>query len=72
MKIILLLALITPVLAQGGPRPNDLGETNLALGDAGIAWYPELAPGLAEAKRSNKPILFMAVASQCNGISGVF
>jgi hypothetical protein len=27
---------------------------------------------LAEAKRTNKPILFMAVASQCGGISGVF
>lgn len=71
MKIVLFLALIAAAFAQG-PRPNELGESDLPLGDPGIAWYPELAPGLAEAKRSNKPILFMAVASQCSGISGVF
>ncbi len=57
---------------SGGPRPTDLGESDAELGAAGIAWYPILEDGLAEAKRTNKPILFMAVASQCNGISGVF
>lgn len=56
----------------GGPRPTDLGESEAELGSAGIAWYPILEDGLAEAKRTNKPILFMAVASQCGGISGVF
>lgn len=56
----------------GGPRPSDLGESNAELGAPGIAWYPILEDGLAEAKRTNKPILFMAVASQCSGISGVF
>lgn len=56
----------------GGPRPENLGESNAELGAPGIAWYPILADGLAEAKRTNKPILFMAVASQCGGISGVF
>jgi len=69
--IFLLFALIAGAFAQG-PRPSDLGESALPLGDPGIAWYPELAQGLAEAKRTNKPILFMAVASQCGGISGVF
>jgi hypothetical protein len=56
----------------GGPRPENLGESDAELGSAGIAWYPILDDGLAEAKRTNKPILFMAVASQCGGISGVF
>lgn len=56
----------------GGPRPEQLGETPADLGSAGIAWYPILADGLAEAKRTNKPIMFMAVASQCGGVSGVF
>lgn len=56
----------------GGPRPSDLGESDADLGSAGIAWYPILEDGLAEAKRSNRPIFFMAVASQCGGISGVF
>ena len=55
-----------------GPRPTDLGESDLEIGQAGIAWYPKLEDGLAEAKRQNKPIMFMAVASQCSGIPGVF
>ena len=55
-----------------GPRPENLGESEAELGSAGIAWYPILEDGLAEAKLSNKPIFFMAVASQCGGISGVF
>ena len=56
----------------GGPRPMELGETPADLGSSGIVWYPILKDGIAEAKRTNKPIMFMAVASQCGGISGVF
>jgi len=56
----------------GGPRPDDLGESDLALGEAAIAWYPRLEDGLAEAKRTNRPIIFMAAASQCGGVPGVF
>lgn len=56
----------------GGPRPEQLGENPAELGSAGIVWYPILEDGLAEAKRTNKPLIFMAVASQCGGISGVF
>lgn len=56
----------------GGPRPNDLGEADLDLGEAAIAWYPRLQDGLAEAKRTNRPIIFMAAASQCGGVPGVF
>ncbi len=32
----------------------------------------DLEDGLAEAKRTNRPIFFMAVASQCGGVPGVF
>ena len=56
----------------GGPRPDDLGESDLDLGEAAIAWYPRLEDGLAEARRTNRPIIFMAVASQCGGVPGVF
>ena len=52
--------------------PKTLLSRQAELGSAGIAWYPILKDGLAEARRTNKPILFMAVASQCGGISGVF
>ena len=72
MKALLIsLALIAPLLARG-PGPRDLGASPLPLGDPGIAWYPRLEDGLAEAKRTNKPILFMSVASQCGGVPGVF
>ena len=56
----------------GGPRPEELGESDLDIGEAAIAWYPRLEDGLAEAKRTNRPIIFMAVASQCGGVPGVF
>lgn len=56
----------------GGPRPEQLGESEAELGSSGIVWYPILEDGLAEAKRTGKPILFMSVSSSCNGISGVF
>jgi len=56
----------------GGPRPEELGESALDIGEAAIAWYPRLKDGLAEAKRTNRPIIFMAVASQCGGVPGVF
>ena len=56
----------------GGPRPEELGESDLDIGEAAIAWYPRMKDGIAEAKRTNRPIIFMAVASQCGGVPGVF
>lgn len=55
-----------------GPRPTDLGASPQPIGEAGIAWYTTWETGLAEAKRSNRPIFFMAAAATCSGISGVF
>lgn len=37
-----------------------------------IAWYSTLEGGLAEAKRSNRPILFTSAAPQCLGVSGIW
>jgi len=65
------LALSAPVYAQG-PRPHDLGASPQAVGEAGVAWYTTWDTALAEAKRSNRPIFFMAAAATCSGISGVF
>jgi len=42
------------------------------IGDAGVAWYTTWATGVAEAKRSNRPIFFMSAATTCSGIPGVF
>ena len=55
-----------------GPRSREIGESPAELGSSAIVWYPILEDGLEEAKRSNRPIFFMAAASQCHGISGVF
>ena len=41
-------------------------------GDAKIAWYSTLDAGLEEAKRSNRPILFISGAPQCLGVSGIW
>jgi hypothetical protein len=38
----------------------------------GIAWYGVLTEGLAEAKRTGKPILFITAAPQCNGVPGMW
>ncbi len=37
-----------------------------------IAWYGTLADGLAEAERSNRPILLVAAAPQCRNVSGMW
>ena len=59
-------------VSQGGPRPDELGASPQPIGDAGVAWYTTWDTALAEAKRSNRPIFFMAAAATCSGISGVF
>ena len=65
------LLLASLAVAQG-PRPEDLGASQLPLGASGIAWYTTWESGQAEAKRSGRPIMFVAAATQCHGISGVF
>lgn len=58
--------------AQGGPRPSDLGVSNLDIGEPGIAWYTTWESARVESKRSGRPIMFVAAATQCHGVSGVF
>jgi len=37
-----------------------------------IAWYGQLKDGLAEAKRSQRPILLVSAAPQCQNVSGMW
>jgi len=37
-----------------------------------IAWYGQLQDGLAEAKRSGRPILLVSAAPQCQNVSGMW
>jgi hypothetical protein len=38
----------------------------------GIVWYGVLKDGLAEAKRTGKPILLITAAAQCGGVPGMW
>ena len=52
--------------SYGGSVPNSSKVVS------GIAWYGVLTEGLAEAKRTGKPILFITAAPQCNGVPGMW
>jgi hypothetical protein len=70
MKMKLTLAAMTLLVALFGvtwARPVvDEGVS------AKIAWYSTLDSGLAEAARSNRPILLISAAPQCLGVSGTW
>lgn len=72
----ILLAAVALILADQsgaqGPRPLDIGASQQEIGSPGVAWYTTWETALAEAKRSKRPLFFMAAAAQCDGISGVF
>ena len=57
---------------RGGNRLQAVELNPQDVGDAGVAWYATWETGVAEAKRSNRPIFFMSAAAQCSGVSGVF
>lgn len=71
VAVFCLAALCGWVVAQG-PRPSNLGASKLDLGEAGIQWYTTWESAEAEAKRSGRAIMFVAAATQCHGVSGVF
>ena len=83
LAVCLLLVAAIPAVAQRGgkrqgnsgkqgPRPTDIEDNPMEIGAPGVAWYTTWETGLAEAKRTNRPIFFMSAATTCSGISGVF
>ena len=75
MRILPLIVALTGFASLAhaqGPKPTDIAPSPQPVGDAGIMWYTTWDTALAEAKRSNRPIFFMAAAATCSGISGVF
>lgn len=72
------LALSSLILSQsataqgrrgGAPGPVSVHQKPAR---AGIAWFGTWEAALAEAKRTNRPILFMSAAPQCQGVPGVW
>ena len=53
-------------------RLAQVGTSDLDVGEAGIAWYTTWETAEAEGRRSGRPIMFVAAATQCGGVSGVF
>lgn len=39
---------------------------------AGIAWYGVLQDGMAEARRTGRPIMYLTATPQCNGVPGMW
>lgn len=65
------LALSPVATAQRGGAPRALPEHEQPE-TAGVAWFGTWDAALAEAKRTNRPILFMSAAPQCQGVPGVW
>lgn len=75
MRWVFLIFLLAAPLAysqRGNRGASNIGASPQPVGEAGIMWYTTWDTALAEAKRSNRPIFFMAAAATCNGIPGVF
>jgi hypothetical protein len=52
-------------------KDKDEPPTSTAAG-GGVQWFATLERGQAEANRTGKPILFVAAAPHCGGISGMW
>ena len=71
------LAMAGAMLGQGRGaarvgKPEPVGMSQLRIGEEGVIWYATWEGALAEAKRSQRPIFFMAAACQAGSVSGVF
>lgn len=73
IRLALLLTMLFAVFAAEAAGPGIRGAaSNIKPGQVGIDWYTTWETGLAEAQRSGRPIMFVAAATQCSGVSGVF
>lgn len=72
---LLLFASAEPANAQRGQRRSKpTGDIGLRTEpeSAGIAWFGTLDGALAEAKRTDRPILLMSAAPSCREVPGVW
>jgi hypothetical protein len=54
-------------------QPPDLNQRTVGYpADGGIVWFGTIKAGLAEARRTNRPILLMSAVPECHGVSGVW
>jgi hypothetical protein len=55
---------------KDGPPPEAAAAVSPTVG--GVQWFATLERGRLEAERTGKPILFVAAAPHCGGISGMW
>ncbi|MEM9284154.1 MAG: hypothetical protein AAGA96_20235, partial [Verrucomicrobiota bacterium] len=67
LSLFTILSLMAGIAHAQGPRPTDIEANPQPVGDAGIMWYTTWETALAESKRSNRPMFFMAAAAACSG-----
>ena len=75
LPLLLVPLMAAPVSAQrdGGRagRPEAAAVLEVPSGP-GIAWFGSWEAGLAEAKRTGRPILILSAAPQCQGVPGMW
>ena len=73
LAIVVCLAAVGSYAAFGlsGPKPDEIYE-DVTAAPPRIAWYATLDSALAEAERSQRPILFTSAAPACTGVPGVW
>jgi len=67
-----LLLLASHALSAQAPPAGSEPKTERAADRGGIAWFGTWQQGLAEAKRTGKPILLLSATPQCHGVPGVW
>jgi hypothetical protein len=76
MRLFPAAALLSAVLAsaacaEGGFPAAPAAPAPVGL-PAGVSWFTDLRAGLEEAKRSGRPVMLLAAAPSCGGVSGTW
>ncbi len=71
VKVLAPVLLLAPLAVWGFSRTGEPSAPEIGIPNR-IAWYATVKSGLAEAKRSGRPILLTSAAPQCEGVSGMW
>jgi len=63
-------AIVMGTAAQAQPPGPPSGPIPSAQG--GIVWFGTLKAGIAEARRTNRPILLISAVPHCHNVSGIW
>lgn len=73
LSVLCVLSLFAgPTFAQSAVPAKDPQPAVRVAEGVQIQWFATLERGLAEAKRTGKPILFVSAAPHCAGVSGMW